>query len=175
MVGGWRLMARYDSGVRYDSGARYDEGRPRQRKETVVSVLDILDEIGDAIDTIEGIDVYRYPASTWAPPAAVIYLPDPALYQMTYRGGAKLELQVVVDVGGQDDIDRMRNLSPLISRGNEFSIADAIERFEYTAADWAVVGQASYEDVSAAGADIGLVAVFDVTAARIGSAKALSV
>lgn len=61
---------------------------------------EVMDEVGDRLDTLDGLRVHRYPADAVTPPAAVITYPDEYMYDDTYaRGMDRMTLPVVVLVG----------------------------------------------------------------------------
>lgn len=70
-----------------------------------VNLADVMDEIGDRLATIEGLRVYRYPADTVQPPAAVVMFPDDYEYDSTYARGMDriMNLPVAVMVGKASD------------------------------------------------------------------------
>lgn len=48
---------------------------------------EVMDEIGDRLDTIAGLRVYRFPPDNVQPPAAVVTYPDSYMYHQTFRNG----------------------------------------------------------------------------------------
>lgn len=71
-----------------------------------------MDEIGDAIDAIPGLNVYRYPADSISPPAAVVQFPtvnyDRAFQRGTdtMDGGIAVLVSRVWDRAARDTIAR---------------------------------------------------------------------
>lgn len=60
----------------------------------------VMNQVGDRLDTIAGLNVYRYPTEAVSPPAAVVAFPEMLDYDQTYgRGSDQLTLNVLVAVG----------------------------------------------------------------------------
>lgn len=78
---------------------------------------DVMDEVGDRLDTIPGLRVYRYPADSVAPPAAVVTYPLEYRFDEAYtRGMDRMSLPVVVLVGKVSDRASRNRLSDLFDR-----------------------------------------------------------
>ena len=68
-----------------------------------IKLVDIMDELGAACDTIEGLRVTPHPEQRVNPPQAMVSYPRRYSYDETYGNGCEdVELSVVVFVGGRD-------------------------------------------------------------------------
>ena len=152
-------MARYNSGARYNTGERYNS---EPSTDVPIEIMTIIDEIAAALRTIEEISVYPFPAGSWTPPAAIIYLPEDINYHMTYGGGLRFQLVVIVDPGGTIDAVRAGRIIPFLERNSESSVVEAIENHDYVQADHVIVTDARIDGVTADGRDIGLSGIFDL-------------
>lgn len=69
-----------------------------------MNLADVMTEIGDRLDTIAGLRVYRYPPDQVAVPAAVVTYPEDYIFDATFgRGMDTMTLPVVVMVGRVSD------------------------------------------------------------------------
>lgn len=74
---------------------------------------DVMDDLGAALGTIDGLRVFPYSATRVTPPAAIVGWPDPLTYDTTMRRGADtVEMPVNVLVGQVD----ARSSRDLLSR-----------------------------------------------------------
>lgn len=78
----------------------------------------VMDEIGDRLDTLDGLRVYRYPPDNVQPPAAIVTYPDTYTYDETMRRGMdRITLPVVLLVGKVSDRASRDRISDWLSRG----------------------------------------------------------
>ena len=88
----------------------------------------VMEEIGDRLDTIEGLRVYRYPPKRITPPAAVLAAPETYTYDETYgRGMDRITLPVVLMVGDATDRAAWKNLSVYVDGAGPTSVKTIVE------------------------------------------------
>lgn len=128
-----------------------------------MNIADIMDELGAALDTIVGLEVYPYWEDNPQPPFAVVTWPDPIEFDTTMgRGTDALELDVIVCVARTDPRDSRDQMAQYLDGSGTHSVKAAIESGTYTACDSVVVSSARISDeMSAAGVEV-LGAVFRV-------------
>lgn len=115
---------------------------------------DVMDEIGDRLDAIGGLRVYRYPPDNVAPPAAVVTYPETYTYDETYgRGMDRFTVPVIVMVGKVSDRASRDQLGVYLDGSGDKSIKAVVESGTYTAFDTARVTGATFDIVSMAGVE----------------------
>lgn len=93
-----------------------------------MNLADVMDQIGDRIDTIDGLRVYRYPPDNVQVPAAVVTYPEDYTFDATYgRGMDRLTLPVIVMVGRVSDRKSRDQLAAYCDGSGEKSLKAAIE------------------------------------------------
>lgn len=129
----------------------------------------VMDELGDALDNIGGLRVYRYPPDNIQPPAAVVAYPDSLTFDETYgRGMDSMVVPVVVIVGKVSDRASRNRLSRYCDGAGSESIKATLDGHEYTACDSVTVATAEFDVIDMAGVDY-ISAVFDVAIAGTGT------
>lgn len=114
----------------------------------------VMDEIGDRLDTIDGLRVFRYPPDDVTPPAAIVSYPESYTYDETFgRGMDRMSLPVIVLVGGVSDRSSRDQLGAYINGDGDRSIKEVIEAGEYTAFDSVRVTEAVFDAIRMADAD----------------------
>jgi len=111
----------------------------------------VMDDIGDRLDTIDGLRVYRYPADNIAPPAAVVTYPESYSYDETYgRGTDRITLPVVIMVGKVSDRASRDRIAQWTNGSGPNSLKQILEVFPeaYTAFDTMRVTGAEFDIVS---------------------------
>lgn len=112
----------------------------------------VMDQVGDALDRIEGLRVYRYPADSVQVPAAVVSYPETYTYDETYgRGMDRMTLPVVVQVGKVSDRASRDKLAAYVDGSGTESVKAAVESATYTACDTVRVMDAEFDVVMTAG------------------------
>lgn len=125
-------------------------------------VADVMDELGDALATIDGLRVYPYGAKRITPPAAVVGWPDPISYDATIaRGMDAMTFPVLVAVGDLDARSSRDTLSAYLDGAGASSVKAALESGTYAACDSVRVTEARIDPVTVAGTTY-LAAVLDV-------------
>lgn len=119
-----------------------------------MNLADVMDEIGDQLDTIPGLRVFRWPPSTVTPPAAVVTYPDSYTYDSTMRRGAdRVVLPVVVMVGRVSDRSSRDRLAEYADGAGARSIKAVIESHGYVSCDSVRVQEAEFDLISMAGVE----------------------
>lgn len=115
---------------------------------------EVMDEIGDQLDTIAGLRVYRYPPDSVQPPAAVVTYPESYEFDSTYnRGMDRLTLPVILMVGKVSDRKSRDRLGAYLNGSGASSVKQVLEAGSYTAFDTARVQAAEFDIVSMAGVE----------------------
>lgn len=114
----------------------------------------VMDEVGDQLDTIDALRVYRYPADNVAPPAAVVTYPDEWTYDATMRRGADTcTLPVVVLVGKVSDRASRDRIAVYVDGAGAKSLKAVIEAHSYESCDSVRVTNAEFDIVAVAGVE----------------------
>lgn len=112
-----------------------------------MNIADVMDELGAALSTVDGLRVHPYTADSPSPPAVMVLWPDPLDYDATFaRGMDRMTLPVLVLVGALDSRSTRNQLARYLDGSGAHSIKAAIESGTYTAFDTARVMNA---DISA--------------------------
>lgn len=107
----------------------------------------LADEIGDALDTITGLRVFRYPSDDLHPPAAVVGFPDEVVFDETYgRGMDTATIPVFVVVGRVSDRKSAEKLLAYWAGSGTSSVKAVVDGASYTAADVVRVARAQPTD-----------------------------
>ncbi|MBW0117025.1 hypothetical protein [Pseudonocardia abyssalis] len=127
-----------------------------------MNIAALMDELGEALKSIEGLRVYPYYIDRVAPPAAVVGWPEPITFDETFgRGSDRLTLPVHVVVGKVDARSARDELSLFLAGSGPSSIKQALDNGTYLNADAVTVREARVEVLTIAGIDY-LSGVFDV-------------
>lgn len=122
----------------------------------------VMDELGAALERIDGLRVYPYGAKRITPPAAVVGWPDPISYDGALaRGMDSMTFPVLVATGDLDARASRDTLAAYLDGDGPSSVKAAIDGGSYTACDSARVTEARVEPVTIAGIPY-LAAVVDV-------------
>lgn len=134
-----------------------------------MDVADVMSEVGDALDTISGLRVFRYPVDNATPPAAIVSYPENITFDATYgRGMDRMTLPVVVVVGKVWDRSTRDLIAAYAAGSGAESVKAAIDGHTYTACDVVRVTGAEFDVMTIAGTDF-IAALFDVDIAGQGS------
>lgn len=127
-----------------------------------MNVADVMDELGGALEAIDGLRVFPYWADRITPPAAIVGWPDPIDYDMTMmRGGDDLTVPVYVVVGKVDARTSRNLLAVYLDGSGDKSVKAALDGGTYTTCDSVTVKSATVDQLSIAAVDY-LGAVFSV-------------
>lgn len=96
----------------------------------------VMDELGVALDTIEGLRVFPFWADKITPPAAIVAFPEQITYDTAMRrGGDQMEIPVTV-LAGRATVRTARDvLARLASTAGAGAVKPAIENHQTTAWD----------------------------------------
>lgn len=112
----------------------------------------VMDDLGSALEPIEGLRVFPYWADRVTPPAAVVAWPDPLTYDTAMaRGGDRLEVPVILLVGKVDARSARDQLARYVSGSGPHSVKAAVEAHPATAYDSARVDRAEFGVITVAG------------------------
>jgi len=119
-----------------------------------MNLADVMDQLGDRLDDVGGLRVYRFPPDNVQVPAAVITYPETYTYDETYgRGMDRMTLSVVAMVGKASDRAARDQLGQFVDGSGSKSIKQFLESGTYTAFDTARVMSADFDIVSMAGVE----------------------
>lgn len=121
-----------------------------------MNLADVMDQLGDRIDTIDGLRVYRYPPDNVQVPAAVVTYPEEYVYDVTFgRGTDRMTVPVIVMVGKVSDRASRDQLAAYVDGSGARSVKAVVEAEgdDYTAFDSARVTGAEFDIVSMAGVE----------------------
>lgn len=91
-------------------------------------LAEVMDEIGAALETIDGLRVKPYTEQRVTPPAAMVTLPTRIDYDETMRRGSDAILLPVVVFVGRVDAEASRNaIGPYVDGTGDRSVKQAIE------------------------------------------------
>lgn len=125
-------------------------------------LTDVMDEIGNALETIDGLRVRPYTEQRVTPPAAMVTLPTRIDYDITTaRGSDELLLPVIIFVGRVDAGSSHRALGLYADGSGDRSIKRVIEAHTASAYDFAHVKDAQFLVMAVAGVEL-LTATFRV-------------
>lgn len=114
-----------------------------------------MDELGDRLDTITGLRVYRYPPDNIAEPAAIVTYPENVTYDETMRRGMDRypDLAVIVLVGKVSDRASRDRISIFANGAGDKSIKAVLDGGGYESCDSVRVMGAEFDIVSMAGVE----------------------
>lgn len=134
-----------------------------------MNVAAVMDEIGLALDTIEGLRVFPYSATKVIPPAAIVGWPDPYTYDSTMgRGSDRFTMPVWVVVGNVDARTSRDAIAKYADGSGEASVKVAIEATEYESCDSVRVQSCEFGTITVAGVEF-LAATFQIDVTGAGS------
>jgi hypothetical protein len=114
----------------------------------------VMDDLGTALATIEGLRVFPYWADRVVPPAAVIGWPDPLTYDATMtRGGDQVELPLIVLVGKPDARTSRDAVAAYANGSGPSSVKAVVEGHAPTAYGSARVTRCEFSVITVAGTE----------------------
>lgn len=100
-----------------------------------MNLADVMDELGAALDTIDGLRVTAWPADRIQPPAAVVGYPITYTFDVTMgRGVDELQIPVAVIVSRVSVRAARDELAPYCDGSGASSVKAALQGASYTAA-----------------------------------------
>lgn len=135
-----------------------------------MNIADVMDELGTALDAVDGLRVFPYSADRITPPAAIVGWPDPITYDTTMaRGADTLAVPLFVLVGRLDARTSRDRLAVYLDGSGSSSIKATVEAGTYTAFDSVRVQEARVEAMTVAGVEY-LGAIFQLDLIGTGGA-----
>lgn len=133
-----------------------------------MDVVDVMDELGDALDTIAGLNVTPHDSNRITPPTALIMYPE-ITYDLTFgRGSDTQDFEVFVCIAKSDQPTIRANIAPYLRGSGSKSVKQVLEAHTYTACDVVVVKNANVEVVTIGTIDY-VAAVFTVSVTGSGA------
>lgn len=127
-----------------------------------MNLASAMQDIADALDTVEGLRVHPFWADHITPPAAVVAWPDPYEYDAAFGRGADIAtFPVVVLVGKVDARSAALELGAYCDGTGARSVKAVVEAHQATAYDSARVESVEFSVVSVSGNEY-LAATFTV-------------
>lgn len=122
----------------------------------------VMDDIGAALATIDGLRAHPYYKDSVNAPAAIVGLPETYEFDSTFGRGSDMAVFPVTVVIGRSDAERSRNaLAKYLAGAGDSSIKEAVESFTATAYDSARVTTVVIGAVTIAAVSY-LAATFDI-------------
>lgn len=119
-----------------------------------MNIGDVMDQLGAAVDTIDGVRVFPYWSDRIIPPAAVVSWPDPLNYDVAYqRGGDRAAFPLTLLVGKVVARTARDDLSRFLDGSGADSIKTVIEAHSTAAWHSVRVESAQVAVVTVAGTD----------------------
>lgn len=101
-----------------------------------MNLADVMDEVGDVLQGITELNVYRYPPDGVVVPAAVVDLPESYTYDSTLgRGMDRISLPVAVLVGNVLDWAARDAIAPYFDGAGSQSVKTVVEAGTYESFD----------------------------------------
>jgi hypothetical protein len=117
-----------------------------------VRLIDVMDDLGVALETIPGLRVKSYTEKRVNPPQAAVALPRRYSYDSTMgRGSDDLEIPIVVFVGASDAESSRNAIGDYVDGAGNASVKKAIEAHQSTVYDIAHVLDVEFLIMSVAG------------------------
>jgi hypothetical protein len=103
-------------------------------------LIDVMDQLGEALDVIDGLRVKPYTEQRINPPQAMVNLPRTYKYDLTKcRGSDDIEIPITVYVGRYDAESSRNALGQYVDGSGGLSVKEAIETHTCSAYDIAHV------------------------------------
>lgn len=127
-------------------------------------ITEVMDEIGEQLNTIDRLRVLPYEADDIDVPAAIVSLPASIDYLVTYaRGMHQMTMLVTILVSLVDDRIRRSDIAPYADGTGDRSIKWVLENHKYTACNTLVVRSAVFSVISIAKNEyLGVVFTLDI-------------
>lgn len=117
-------------------------------------MIDIMEGLGAACETIEGLRVTAYPENRVNPPQAMVSYPRRYSYDASFGNGTEdVELSVVVFVGGKDARSVRNAIGQYVDGIGGTSIKEAIEKHDTAVWDIAHVIDSEFIIATVAGVE----------------------
>lgn len=117
-------------------------------------IENVMDDIGNRLDTISGLRVHNYEADEISVPAGLVSLPGNINYHSTYGAGfCQATLEVTILVSKVEDRIRRKQIAPFADTSGSRSVKAVLESGTYTAFDSLQVQTGRFTVVNIAGDD----------------------
>lgn len=134
-----------------------------------MNLADVMQQVADRLDLIDGLRVSGFPAPKVVPPAAIVSYPDTYDYDATYgRGMDRVTLPVVVVVGKASDRTARDRLGAYVDGSGPKSVKQVLESGTYAAFHTLRVVSVEFDVVTVGGTDY-VAALFDLDIAGSGA------
>lgn len=119
-----------------------------------MNIATVMDELGNAVDTIAGLRVFPYWVDKITPPAAVVSWPAPLNFDVAYqRGGDQAEFPLTVVVGKVNARASRNALAKYLAGTGADSVKTVVEAHTTTAWNSARVTQAEVAVITIGGTE----------------------
>ncbi|HYF73910.1 MAG TPA: hypothetical protein VD864_13865 [Nocardioides sp.] len=116
---------------------------------------DVMTQVGEALDTIDGLRVYGWAQRSVSPPAALVTLPEGITFDNTYGRGSDVirDLVVLVLAGRAEERTATRQLAAYADGSGDQSVKAAVESYPYTGDLTVHVASVDFDGVTLAGVE----------------------
>ncbi|GHF30807.1 MULTISPECIES: hypothetical protein [Actinomycetes] len=119
-----------------------------------MNIATVMDEMGAALATIAGLNVFPFSANRITPPAVIVGWPDPLTYDATLqRGKDRFTLPLYVVVGKVEARSARDRLAVYLDGAAAGSVKAALERHTFTTCDSVRVTEVRVDAVTVAGVE----------------------
>lgn len=134
-----------------------------------MDLAQVMQQIADRLDTIDGLRTHAHPMGSVTPPAAIVSYPEVIDYDQTYqRGEDHLTLPLVVVVGRPYDRGTRDALAPYVNGSGPSSVKAVLEAGDFTAFATVEVQRCEFDVLSIGGVDY-MAALFTLDISGSGS------
>lgn len=117
-------------------------------------LMDVMKEIGDAVDQIGGLRIYRYPVPKVISPAAVVGYPEEGTFRSSYgRGIARMTIPLMIMVPRPTERTTLKRASLYLDGSGSSSIAEKMDSWTWNTCHSVTAGDWDIEVVQMAGID----------------------
>lgn len=119
-----------------------------------MNIADVMDEIGEALKTLDGLRVHPYWADSITPPSATVGWPDPLTYDAAYQRGAdRFVLPLWVLVGRADARTSRDRMAKYLDGSGADSVKAALDGWTFTKCDSVTVTEATVGAITVGGTE----------------------
>lgn len=135
-----------------------------------MNLADVMDDIAEALRTIDDLNVFEWPPGTATPPAAIVGYPTTYTYDATYgRGMDTLNLPVVLILGRATAQSTRDQIAQYVNGSGAKSVKAVLESSPYSAFHTLRVMNVEFDTYELSGVPYAA-AIFDIDIAGSGSA-----
>jgi hypothetical protein len=119
-----------------------------------MNLAEVMQQVADQLDTIDGLRVFGYPPDAVDSPAGIVSYPDEIVFDQTYgRGMDRITLPVFVVVARVSDRATREHIGRYVDGSGASSVKAVVEGGTYTAFDSVRVTGAEFDVVSIGGTE----------------------